>query len=336
MTHQKPLILAVDDEPANLQVLRDILLDDYRLLCAKTGERALELAVQMQPHLILLDVVMPHMDGFQACRRLKADPRTAHIPVVFVTAGCEVDDEVRGFAEGAVDFIVKPVSPPIVLARVRSQLSLVRVEAVKESRQRVIDCLGRAAAYKDNETGLHVVRMSRHSHAIALAAGMDAAFAEDLLHAAPMHDIGKIGIPDCILHKPGKLDAQEWEVMKRHPEIGAGIIGEHPDRMLSMARDISLSHHEKYDGSGYPHGLKGEDIPLPARIVAIADVFDALTSARPYKAAWPERQAMAYLCEQRGLHFDPDLVDLFVGVMKSPSLLSPGGSSVAAQAGRAV
>jgi putative two-component system response regulator len=324
MTQQKPLILAVDDEPANLQVLRDVLLDDYRLLCAKTGERALELAAQMQPHLILLDVVMPHMDGFQVCRQLKADPRTADIPVVFVTAGCEVEDELRGFSEGAVDFIVKPVSPPIVLARVRSQLSLVRIQALKESRLRVIDCLGRAAAHKDNETGLHVVRMSRHSHAIALAAGMDATFAEDLLHAAPMHDIGKIGIPDCILHKPGKLDAQEWEVMKRHPEIGAGIIGEHPDRMLSMARDISLSHHEKYDGSGYPHGLKGEDIPLAARIVAIADVFDALTSARPYKAAWPEQQAKTYLREQRGLHFDPDLVDLFVGVVASPSWLPPG------------
>jgi putative two-component system response regulator len=183
---------------------------------------------------------------------------------------------------------------------------------------RAVECLGRAAQYKDSETGMHVARVSRYAHSIALAAGMDAASAGNLRHAAPLHDIGKIGIPDSILLKNGKLDEQEWEVMKRHPEIGAGIIGEHRDPMLAMARDIALSHHEKYDGSGYPYGLEGEEIPLAARVVAIADVFDALSAPRPYKGAWPVDHAIAFLREQRGRHFDPMLVDLFVGMQAGP------------------
>jgi putative two-component system response regulator len=311
-TQPKPVILAVDDDPANLQVLRDILQDDYRLLFAKTGERALELAVHMRPQLILLDVVMPGLDGHAVCRALKVNPGTADIPVVFVTAACEVDDEVRCFEAGAVDFIAKPVRAPIVRARVRTQLALVRGAALKESRLRAVECLGRAAEYKDNETGQHVARMSCYAHALARAAGMEGERAEDLRHAAPMHDVGKIGIPDEVLLKPGKLDAREWEVMRRHPEIGASIIGRHDDPMLSMAREIALSHHEKYDGSGYPNGLAGEGIPLAARIVAIVDVFDALMSARPYKPAWQLDDALDYLDEQRGAHFDPALVDLFL------------------------
>jgi putative two-component system response regulator len=307
-----PLILAVDDEPGNLQLLNDILGTEFRLLCAKSGERALKLAAQLQPALILLDVMMPGMDGYEVCRQLKNDPATAAIPVIFVTAMCTMEDELRGFAAGAVDFVTKPVSLPVVLARVRAHLTMVHLAALKSSRLHIVQRLGRAAEYKDNETGMHVMRMSRYAQMLALAAGLDAQVAEDLMHAAPMHDIGKIGIPDSILKKPGKLDEAEWEVMKTHAEIGADIIGEHPDRMLTMAREIALSHHEKYDGSGYPHGLAGDKIPLTGRITAVADVFDALTSARPYKQAWSFDKAFAYLLEQRGRHFDPALVDLFV------------------------
>lgn len=172
-----------------------------------------------------------------------------------------------------------------------------------------------AAEYKDNETGLHVIRMSHFSKVLALAAGFSESAAEELLNAAPMHDVGKIGIPDAVLRKPGKLDEQEWQIMRQHVEIGARIIGEHSSGLLRTAQRIALSHHEKWDGTGYPNGLSGEDIPLEGRIVAIADVFDALTSVRPYKQAWPVEEAVAFLREQSGRHFDPRLVELFIGCL---------------------
>ena len=312
---EKPLLLAVDDEPGNLQLLTQILQHDYRLLCAKDGARALELARSKRPGLILLDVMMPGVGGYEVCSQLKADPATAHIPVIFVTTLGDTEDELHGFREGAVDYITKPVSPPIVQARVRTHLSLVRAEELRASRLEIIQRLGLAAEYKDNETGLHVMRMSRYAHALGLAAGMSAAVADELLHAAPMHDIGKIGIPDRILLKPGKLEGEEWTTMQTHSAIGAAILGEHSGGLLGLASQIALAHHEKYDGSGYPQGLAGAAIPLAARIVAIADVFDALTSARPYKQAWPVERALSYLQEQRGLHFDPVLVDLFMTIL---------------------
>jgi len=311
-TPQPPLILAVDDEASNLQLLRQILQDQYRLLFAKDATRALELARQERPNLILLDVMMPGTTGHEACRQLKADPVTAHIPVIFVTALSDTADEVLGFEAGAVDYITKPVSPPVVRARVRTHLSLVRMDELKDSRLQIVQRLGLAAEYKDNETGMHVIRMSHYARLLGVAAGMNEAQADDLLHAAPMHDVGKIGIPDRILQKPAKLDAEEWAIMQSHATIGADIIGEHPHGMLRLARNIALSHHEKWDGSGYPNGLAGEAIPLEGRIVAIADVFDALTSVRPYKAAWPVEEAVEFLREQRGRHFDPVLVDLFL------------------------
>ncbi|WP_374381827.1 HD-GYP domain-containing protein [Pseudomonas fluvialis] len=309
---RRPQLLVVDDEPANLQVLRHILQDDYRLLFAKEGAKALELARREQPELILLDVMMPGMTGFEVCAQLKADPRTAMIPVIFVTALADVADEARGFALGAVDYITKPVSPPIVKARVRTHLSLVRVEELLQTRLQIVQRLGLAAEYKDNETGLHVIRMSHYAQILARAAGFSEARAEQLLHAAPMHDVGKIGIPDAILRKPGKLDAAEWQVMQQHAEIGARIIGEHATGLLRMAHDIALSHHEKWDGSGYPHGLQGEAIPIEGRIVAIADVFDALTSERPYKKAWTVEAAIELLRAESGRHFDAHLVELFI------------------------
>ena len=309
----KPMLLVVDDEAANLQLLRQILQDDYALLFAKDGARAVELAQQERPDLILLDVMMPGMSGHEACRRLKADALTAAIPVIFVTALSDMRDELSGFEAGAVDYITKPLSPSIVRARVRTHLSLVRIDELEETRLQIVQRLGLAAEYKDNETGLHVIRMSHYARLLGVAAGLDEAAADDLLHAAPMHDVGKIGIPDRILQKPGKLDADEWTVMQTHASIGADIIGEHAQGgFLALAREIALSHHEKWNGSGYPHGLAGSDIPLAGRIVAVADVFDALTSVRPYKRAWSVADAVAYLQEQKGRHFDARLVDLFV------------------------
>lgn len=303
-------ILLVDDEPTNLRVMRTVLQDQYRLLFAKSGEEALQLVAQHQPDLILLDVMMPGLTGFDVCTALKNDAATRAIPVIFVTALKDEVDEARGFAVGAVDYITKPISPAVVKARVKTHLSLVQAEELKQTRLQVIQRLGRAAEYKDNETGLHILRMSHYAQLLALAYGLPEQHAENLLHAAPMHDIGKIGIADHILLKPGKLTPEEYKEMQKHPLIGAEIIGDCESVLLKMAKTVALYHHEKWDGSGYPYGLAGENIPLEARIVALCDVFDALTSTRPYKEAWTVEATIAYLREQKGLHFEPVLVDL--------------------------
>jgi putative two-component system response regulator len=311
----RPRLLLVDDEPANLQLLRQVLQDDYRLMFATDGQRALDVARAERPDLVLLDIMMPAMDGYAVCTALKQDPATAAIPVIFSTALTDVTNEARGFDVGAVDYITKPLSAPVVRARVRTHLSLVGMNVLRDTRLQIVRQLGRAAEYKDNETGMHVVRMSHYAHLLALACGQSESWADDLLHAAPMHDVGKIGIPDAVLLKPGKLDADEWRVMQTHAEIGADILGEHSSRMLQMAHAVALTHHEKYDGSGYPQGLVGDAIPLESRICAIADVFDALTSERPYKRAWSEADAIAHIEAQAGKHFDPVLVPLFVGLL---------------------
>ena len=311
---RRPRLLLVDDEPTNLHVLRQILGDDYRLQFATDGARAIQLARQQRPDMILLDIMMPDMNGYEVCRELKAGIDTQGIPVIFVTALSEMGDEEQGFEAGGVDYILKPVRAPIVKARVRSHLSLVRADALHSSRLQIVQRLGRAAEYKDNETGMHVMRMSHFSHALALAIGCSPEWADDLLHAAPMHDVGKIGIPDAVLLKPGPLDDTEWTLMRKHPYIGAEIIGNHDSDILQLARSVALHHHEKWDGSGYPRGLSGEDIPLAARIVAIADVFDALTSVRPYKRAWSVDEAFAHIEAQSGSHFDPALVPVFLAL----------------------
>ena len=309
---ERPKILIVDDEPTNLHVLRQVLHEDYRLLFARDGEKALQLSRDERPNLILLDVMMPGLTGLETCRRLKAEPATQGIPVIFVTALSDASDESAGFEAGGVDYITKPISPAVVRARVRTHLSLVRADELKQTRLQIIQCLGRAAEYRDNETGLHVIRMSHYSRLLALAAGCSEGYAEELFNAAPMHDIGKIGIPDAVLLKPDRLDEAEWTIMRSHVLMGAEILGEHDTPLLQLARSIALFHHEKFDGSGYPHRLAGEAIPIEARIVAIADVFDALTSVRPYKKAWPVDEAVALLQSEKGRHFDPELVDLFV------------------------
>jgi putative two-component system response regulator len=267
--------------------------------------------------------MMPGMDGHEVCRQLKANPITSEIPVIFVTAKSEIQDEKVGFELGAVDYITKPVSVPIVQARVKNHLALynqqreleqqvhARTIELDNTRVEIIRRLGRAAEYKDNETGMHVIRMSYYAKFLAEEINANSQWIDVLYNAAPMHDIGKIGIMDSILLKPGKLNANEWLEMQRHVEYGADILGSHESPLLQMAREICLYHHEKYDGSGYPHQLKGDDIPLSARIVAIADVFDALTSARPYKKAWTVDDALAFIEEQSGVHFDPKLTGPF-------------------------
>jgi len=311
----RPTLLLVDDEPTNLQILRHTLQDDYRLLFAKRGQAALDLVGADRPDLILLDVMMPGLSGYAVCERLKQQPETTTIPIIFITAMADTSNEQQGLELGAVDYITKPFNAHIVRARVRTHLSLVHVRALEESRLRVVQCLGAAAECKDNETGRHVIRMSHYAQTLARAAGYSEHAATELLHAAPLHDVGKIGTPDAILRKPGALNAEEWAVMQQHTLIGTRIIGEHADGLLHLAAIIARSHHERWDGSGYPDGLAGEDIPHAARIAAIADVFDALTSVRPYKKAWSLEEALDYIQAASGKHFDAELVTLFMGCL---------------------
>lgn len=311
MQSMQQTILIVDDEPANLRVLKEILKDNYRLVFAKSGADALRVVDQQRPDLILLDIMMPDMTGFEVCQTLKNDPIFAAIPIIFVTALNDEQDEAQGFAIGGVDYITKPVSPAVVEARVRTHLSLVQADELRATRLQIIQRLGRAAEFKDNETGMHVLRMSHFSKVLALAYGFTEYQADMLLHAAPMHDIGKIGIPDSIMLKPGKLTDEEFAIMKTHPQIGADILGDEDSGLISLAKKVALTHHERWDGTGYPNGLKGEEIPIEGRIVALADVFDALTSQRPYKDPWPIDETLDYLRTQKGKHFEPKLVDLF-------------------------
>ncbi len=324
----KQTILIVDDIPENVDVLSGILRPRYKVKAALNGARALKIADgAAKPDMILLDIMMPGMDGYEVCRRLKANPATAKIPVIFITAKDQEADETLGLELGAVDYITKPVSPPLVSARVHTHLALYdqnrvleervreRTRELQQTRLEIIRRLGRAAEFRDNETGLHVIRMSHYTRLIAEAVERGHEWSDLVFNAAPMHDIGKIGIPDKILLKPGKLDDEEWKLMHKHPEFGAAIIGEHDSELLKMSREIALAHHERWDGTGYPFQLKGEAINLPSRIVAIADVFDALTTERPYKKAWPLEDAVKLIDDSAGRHFDPGLVPLFHEVL---------------------
>jgi putative two-component system response regulator len=308
-------LLIVDDEPLNLAAMHQILAGDYRLVFARNGAEALEVTARCAPALILLDIQMPDMDGYQVCQALKADPATAAIPVIFVTALSDVGDEAAGFAAGAVDYIIKPLSAPIVRARVATHLSLVQASRLERSYHDALKMLGKAGHYNDTETGVHIWRMAAYARELASALGWSAAACADLERAATMHDTGKIGTPSEILRKPGKLDAGEWEIMKQHTRIGYEVLSGSDAPLFRLAAEIALRHHERWDGSGYPDGLAGEAIPESARIVAIADVFDALTMKRPYKEAWPLEQTLAIMRESSGTHFDPRLFARFEEIL---------------------
>ena len=332
MTSVNKSILVVDDSQENIDVLKGILSDYYTVRVATGGRLALKAVFsQKPPDLILLDVMMPEMDGYEVCRLLKADERTQYIPIIFVTAKSEVRDEAYGFSIGAEDYLTKPVSAPIVLARVRTHLELydrsrhleglirertadllVKSQELEETRLEITRCLGRAAEYRDNETGMHVIRLSFYVRLLAIKVGLTDIEADQMMSASIMHDIGKIGIPDNVLLKPGKLTPEEFEIIKNHARIGAEIIGEHKSELLKMSRVTALTHHEKWNGRGYPNGLKGEEIPLAGRLTAIADIFDALTSVRPYKKAWSVDEALDWIKKESGEVLDPNLAHMFI------------------------
>jgi putative two-component system response regulator len=339
-------ILIVDDEPANLSLLTHLLRPHYQVRAANSGENALRAAAsEPQPALVLLDVMMPGMDGYEVLDRLRNNPATAGIPVIFVTAMAGTDDEERGLQYGAADYIVKPIKPTVVLARVRTQLEakhtrdwLKDKNAILEaevSRRLVendltqlvsIRALAHLAETRDPETGKHILRTQNYVRTLALrlskhprfSAFLDPRTIDLLTKSAPLHDIGKVGIPDSILQKPGSLTPQEWEIMKTHARLGSDAIElaevdvEQPVAFLSLAKEIARWHHERWDGKGYPDGLAGENIPISARLMAVADVFDALISPRAYKPAMPYDRARDIIADGRGSHFDPDIVTAFL------------------------
>ena len=336
---QPQSVLVIDQAPATLGLLAR-LLSNYRTHLAQDGEEGLRaLRAGLQPDLILLDVVLPGQDGFELCRKVKADPRLREVPVIFMT-GIGADYEAKAFAVGGVDFITKPFKHEVVRARVEAHLALASarrklaedkaileeqvaqrtdqlaeaVKAVNESSLETIVRLARAAEYKDEDTGEHVLRMSYYAAAIARRLGLSAHVTELLLRAAPMHDIGKIGIPDRVLLKRGALSADEWALIKRHPEIGAKILSGSQADVIMLGEVCALTHHERWDGKGYPRGLAGVDIPLPGRLLSVADSFDALTSRRPYKEAWSIEDSFAALRDLRGRAYDPEVVDAFFEV----------------------
>jgi putative two-component system response regulator len=334
-------IMVVDDEDRNLRLMEALLISHgYDVVLAFDGKRAINKIKKSFPDVILLDVMMPEMDGFEVARVLKGNRETRHIPVVMVTSLHDVDARVKAFEAGADDFLTKPVDKTELIARVRS---LVKVKAfhdhmndyrkkleievekrtqqlntayekIKTSAFDTIQRLSRAAEYKDEDTGAHIKRMSHYSAVIAKKMGLNDKSIESILLAAPMHDIGKIGIPDKILLKPGKLDTEEWQTMKLHTIIGGAILTGEKSGFIQIGEVIALTHHEKWDGSGYPNGLAGKEIPVVGRIVALGDVFDALTSKRPYKKAFPVEKAFSIIRETTGAHFDPDVSRAFFDI----------------------
>lgn len=304
-------VLVVDDDPQTLASLRETLSPHFKLIYATSGAQALEAAERTLPSLVLLDINLPDMDGIEVCRRLKAMPNLRGVPVLFVSSLSEGDFGVEGFEAGAVDYITKPIIPDVVVARVKSHISLVQVERLERAHNDAVTMLAVAGEYNDTDTGIHIRRMAAISAVLAEKAGCSASLVADIALAAQMHDIGKLGIPATILKKPGPLNTEEWKVMRRHPEIGHQILSVSDAPLFKLAAEISLSHHERWDGTGYPAGIAGEKIPISGRIVALADVFDALTSVRPYKHAWSVTEAMTHIKEGAGSHFDPHLVELF-------------------------
>ena len=343
---RKQTILIVDDAPDNLALMSSLLNTRYKTKVATTGEKALEVAsFASPPDLILLDVMMPGMDGYEVCRRLKENPKTADIPVIFLTGKSDAADEQKGLELGAVDYIAKPISPAIVTTRVGTHLQLKNARDFLRDKSEYLEqevgrrtreintiqdvtmvAMGSLAETRDNETGNHIRRTQHYVKLLAVRLKDHPRFStfltpdtiELLYKSAPLHDIGKVGIPDRILLKPGKLTAEEFEIMKTHTTIGRNSIMaaekliESSNSFLHLAREIAWSHHEKWNGTGYPQGLSGDTITVPGRLMAVVDVYDALVSKRVYKPAFPHSTAVSMIKEGSGSHFDPDVVDAFL------------------------
>ncbi|WP_153914517.1 response regulator [Shewanella sp. TC10] len=344
---KKATILAVDDTATNIEVVKGVLSDDYLIQAALSGKVALKIISKRKPDLILLDVMMPEMDGYEVCQHLKSHEDTKDIPVIFLTAKVQEEDETKGLALGAVDYITKPISPAILKERVKNHLLLKasrdlvqrqneileervieRTKQLAEIQDVAMVAMGALAESRDPETGNHIRRTQHYVKALAKAMATKPAFEQILTpevitamyKSAPLHDIGKVGIPDSILLKPGKLTDEEFEIMKKHTTYGRDAISaaeqtmDISDNFLVFAKEIAYSHQEKWDGSGYPEGLAGEDIPLSARLMAVADVYDALISKRVYKPAFTHEKAVSIISEGRGSHFDPIMVDCFMEI----------------------
>ena len=335
-TYLHARVLVVDDQPPNTLLLRKLLeAEGYRqVVTINDPTEVLPLQRQSPFDVILLDIRMPKLDGFGVMRLLQEDAGEDYVPIIVLTAQTDEDTRLRALAEGAKDFVTKPFNRTEVLNRIRNMLEVrllhrrvreqnelleqrvrERTLELQETRLEIVRRLGKAAEFRDNETGFHIIRMSKFAELIARAMGMNDGIADLILHASPMHDIGKLGIPDGILLKPGRLDPHEWEVMKTHTEIGGEILDGHHSKLLQMAARIARAHHERWDGGGYPRGLREKEIPLEARIVAVADVFDALTSRRPYKKAWTVEASVEEIRSLTGRHFDPAVVKAFFATL---------------------
>ncbi|MCW8928955.1 MAG: response regulator [Gammaproteobacteria bacterium] len=322
----KQTILIVDDVKENIALLNELLSEDYNIVAALNGEKALRLASNApQPDLILLDILMPGIDGYEVCQRLKANDLTKNIPVIFVSALHDELDEEKGFNSGGLDFVNKPIKPLIVKARVKTHLALSQQNKVLEDKVRertaslemshleTLHGLTKVIGCSNEGKGFHLIRMSHYAYRIAEEMGMSLEWCDLLYKATPLYDIGKIGIPESILLKPGKLTADERKIMESHCEKGSEILENSDDNsVLKMARSIALYHHEKYNGEGYPFALVGDDIPVEGRIMAVVNVFDALTSVRPYKEISSDDEALEIIKQESGQHFDPEIVSIFV------------------------
>ena len=347
---EKATVLLVDDVADDLSLMSNLLKPIYRVQVTNRGENGIRIASSgRQPDIILLDIMMPDIDGYEVCRRLKSDPATRNIPIIFLTAKSGIEDEQKGFALGAVDYITKPISPPIVMARVATHLSLkasadflrdqnayLETEIAKRGREMTaiqdvtILSMASMAETRDSETGNHIRRTQHYVKALAehlkpnprFTAFLTDSNIATLFKSAPLHDIGKVAIPDRILLKPGKFTPEEFEIMKTHTTLGWAAIDNAEQRLgiaaefLTMAKDIALYHQEKWDGSGYPQGRSGDNIPISARLMAVADVYDALISRRVYTDGMPHEVAVSIIVDGRGKHFDPDMVDAFVDIQE--------------------
>ncbi|NDV18514.1 response regulator [Pseudodesulfovibrio sp. JC047] len=334
-------ILIVDDNPTNIALLEDILEEEGYGNYVSTTDPCCVVDLHAKEHfdLLLLDIRMPRMNGIEVMHALQEQHQEEYLPILVLTAQTDQQTRQRALEAGAKDFLTKPFDHWEVLLRIRNMLETKyyykrqvmrgnileeqvreRTRALREAQLEIVRRLGRAGEYRDNETGAHVIRMSKVAEILARGMGLRPEFCERILHASPMHDVGKIAIPDAILLKPGPLNQEEWEIMKSHTTFGSDIMGDHPSEVILMASELALCHHERWDGTGYPNGLKGEAIPLAARIAAVSDVFDALMSRRPYKDPWPVEKAVEYIRKSSGSHFDPQVVDVFLSCL--PEILA--------------